>query len=309
MKMLRAAVLFILCGSVSYGIPPSAVAEFPCTAVIYLFRHAEDAAPGPDTKTILDGVTYSSKLLPWGDAHAALYNDMITSLGTLFNGTLCPVGKVYAVNPTKPNGQLGSTNPYKTAQPLALLTMDANPIITMGQKRIDEHFGPGGVTPHELRAAYAPILRDGLSVAFFWTSQGLPDLALAINSAFPIPADPKPLRNSVFMYKYFFDFLDPVGAGEPPDPRIKWYDKYRQCFNYNPNRKQGKFSPVDGTNAERPGEFYCSKSGKLPIIPTNDLWQLRGRICDTTSGFHALPSNAFSGYGEYYGYCTSPYYR
>jgi len=306
MKMLRVAVLFMLCGSVSYGIPPSAVAEFPCTAVIYLFRHAEDAKLGT---TLVDGVTYFSKLHPWGDAHAALYNDMITSLGTLFNGTLCPVKRVYAVNPTKPNGELGTTNPYKTAEPLALIAMNEKPIITIGEKRIDEKFGPGGVTRDELHADYAPILRGGMSVAFFWTSEGLPDLALAINSAFPIPATPKPLRNSVFMYKYFFGFLDPIGAGEPPDPRSNWYDKYRQCFNYNPNRRKGKFSPMDGTEAERPGEFYCSNSGNLPTIPQKDLWKLRGRICDTTSRFHALPSDAFSSYGEYYGYCTAPYYR
>jgi len=222
MKMLRVAVLFMLCGSVSYGLPASAVAQFPCTAVIYLFRHAEDADQGDGTKTILDGVTYYSKLLPWGEKHADLYNDMITSLGTLFNGTLCPVGKVYTVSPTKPNGDKGTTNPYKTAEPLALIATDAYPTITIGSKRIGEFLNESqGVTPDQLHADYAPILNDGLSVAFFWTSQGLPNLALAINSAFPIPfdSDANKLRGTRSLcISSFLAFLIRSEPENPPTP-------------------------------------------------------------------------------------------
>src|SRR5262249_20692260 len=153
MKMLRVAVLSMLCGFVSYGIPPSAVADFPCVAVIYLFRHAEDLDKGETTlfvKNVIDpAVTYSTQLTPAGARHADLYDDMIASFENLYNANLCDVGKVYAVHPTTPDGNPGTTNPYKTAEPLALKLTDAPPTITIGQKKIYEHFGGGGVTPDE----------------------------------------------------------------------------------------------------------------------------------------------------------------
>src|SRR5262249_50139861 len=178
MKMLRVAVLCMLCGSVFYSISAS-TQEVPCTPVIYLFRHAEDVPSPPEgnPKTILGGVEYDSQLTPAGEQHAEQYDDMIGSLRNLLNDNLCPVVKVYTVSPTKPDGTKGTTNPYKTALPLAQQTTDEkSPIIEIGGKKIDEHFA-GGVTRYELIDDIRPILNLGHSVAFFWTSQGLPDLA------------------------------------------------------------------------------------------------------------------------------------
>lgn len=76
-----------------------------CTPVVYAFRHAEDVNGPPTTLT------------PIGKEHAALYIEMINELQTTQN--YCPVDAVYAVNPVKPDGAIGTTNPYDTALPLA----------------------------------------------------------------------------------------------------------------------------------------------------------------------------------------------
>ncbi|MGH2508527.1 MAG: hypothetical protein ACRDHZ_14180, partial [Ktedonobacteraceae bacterium] len=74
-----------------------------CTPVVYAFRHAEDA-----------GV----HLTPVGQQHAALYPTMIDGFGSAHN--YCPVGFVYSMYDTNPNGTYGTYNPYETAQPLAV---------------------------------------------------------------------------------------------------------------------------------------------------------------------------------------------
>jgi hypothetical protein len=60
----------------------------------HAFRHAEDVN-GPPTA-----------LTPIGTKHANLYIEMITSLEVTQN--YCPVAAVYAVNPIKPDGSVGT---------------------------------------------------------------------------------------------------------------------------------------------------------------------------------------------------------
>src|SRR5262249_31402226 len=102
----------------------SQAAQPPCTPVVYAFRHAEDVNGPPTALTSI------------GTEHANLYIEMITSLEVTQN--YCPVATVYAVNPIKPDGSFGTTNPYFTARPLANIVMNKEPIIKVADQRIGE---------------------------------------------------------------------------------------------------------------------------------------------------------------------------
>jgi hypothetical protein len=120
-------------GAQSQTAPP------PCTPVVYAFCHAEDVN-GPPTK-----------LTPIGTEHANLYIEMITSLEVTQN--YCPVAAVYAVNPIKPDGSVGTTNPYFTARPLANIVMNKEPIGEVKGLRIGEFLmnGEAGYLIEEIK--------------------------------------------------------------------------------------------------------------------------------------------------------------
>src|SRR5215813_9427666 len=150
----------------------SQAAQPPCTPVVYAFRHAEDVN-GPPTA-----------LTPIGTEHANLYIEMITSLEVTQN--YCPVATVYAVNPIKPDGSVGTTNPYFTARPLANIVMNKEPIIKVADQRIGELLKNGEA--NFLLFAIKSDLTNNESVALFWTSQGIPRLAKVLNVNSEIPA-------------------------------------------------------------------------------------------------------------------------
>jgi hypothetical protein len=72
------------------------------TPVVYAFRHAED---------------FKTNLTLVGRQHADLYPAMVDSFGAARN--YCPVGFVYSMYETNPDGSPGTNNPFQTAQPLA----------------------------------------------------------------------------------------------------------------------------------------------------------------------------------------------
>src|SRR5215469_13962659 len=101
--------LSLVAGLLSLFSSAKATAQsFPCTPVVYAFRHAEDNETVPGVLPSLTAV---------GDQHANLYPEMISD----FEQTqgYCPVGWVYSMYDTKPDGNPGTTNPYSTAAPLA----------------------------------------------------------------------------------------------------------------------------------------------------------------------------------------------
>jgi len=180
----------------------SVSAQTPCTPVVYAFRHAEDASGTPPESDCFPGSTVKcfTALKATGKAHANLYVEMITSFEHLKN--YCPVATVYSVDPVLPTGNGGTNNPFHTARPLANVVMNADPIITIDSKHLDEFLT--NVTPEILRPELVKQMTSG-SAAVFWTSDGLHDLGLAIVPDFEgIPAKNKeagiPPRNAVYVF-------------------------------------------------------------------------------------------------------------
>jgi hypothetical protein len=241
-----------------------------CTPVVYAFRHAEDLN-GPPTE-----------LTPVGMEHANLYIEMITAFELRQN--YCPVKFVYAVNPFKPGGETGTTNPYFTARPLANILTNLNPIIEIDNKRIDEFLETSNIGPVRFRDVMLDKVEGGSSVALFWTSQGLPDLGEAIVPGFNIPETPKPPRNAAYVFQY-------NGSGSFIAP-LKT-DQYVQCFNWATFRAAGDMSST---------KYWCGTpdNGNLSSsIAAKYLYKLHGRICATDD---LIPITQIG----YYGYCVSP---
>jgi hypothetical protein len=188
----------------------SQAAAPPCTPVVYVFRHAEDVN-GPPTA-----------LTPIGTEHANLYIEMVKSLEV--TRIYCPVAAVYAVNPIKPDGSVGTTNPYFTARPLANIVMNKEPIIEIENHRIGEFFVNG--EDRLLSSAIKNELTNNDSVALFWTSQGIPSLAKVLNMNSDIPAEPKPPRNAAYVFEWVNLSLTPWTPSSVPH--------YIQCFNVKP---------------------------------------------------------------------------
>ena len=124
MFALRKTIQGILFSTVillGYSVEGQAQVPAACTPVVYVFRHAEDH------NGINDGPPYG--LLTWiGQRHAQLYPDMVADFAATSGH--CPLTRVYASNPSKPepaNENLdGSTNAFCTARPLAQLgTIDS----------------------------------------------------------------------------------------------------------------------------------------------------------------------------------------
>jgi hypothetical protein len=78
-----------------------------CTPTVYLFRHAEDQTSS----------TGHPELTAAGKKHAALYPEMVSQYQSIFSD--CPIKRVLAMYDHNPNGSAGTTNPFKTAEPLA----------------------------------------------------------------------------------------------------------------------------------------------------------------------------------------------
>ena len=141
---------------------------------------------------------------------------MVDSFGAAHN--YCPVGYVYSMYQTNPDGGAGTNNPFQTAQPLAdsacnnrvlpkciLETMHVGDCIgtlcsgsatqpstaLVNGGKLYEYLGAANSekgTPKAGKSATGPELRDelisnaggGLSSAIFWSSQGLNVLGQAI---------------------------------------------------------------------------------------------------------------------------------
>jgi hypothetical protein len=264
------ALLCFLTGFVSLSLFFSSPAAAACTPVVYAFRHAEDLN-GPPTE-----------LTPVGMEHANLYIEMITAFELTNN--YCPVKFVYSVNQVKPGGEVGTTNPYFTARPLANIVMNLNPIIEIDNKRIDEFLEMSNIGPVRFRDVMLDKVEGGSSVALFWTSQGLHNLGEAIVPGFNIPEEPKPPRNAA----YVFEFNGSDGFIAPPK-----VDQYIQCFNWANFRAPGDMSS---------SKYWCgnASNGNLSSsIAAKYLYKLHGRICDTDDLIPVTQAG-------YYGYCVSP---
>jgi hypothetical protein len=231
---------------------------------------------------------------------------MIKSLEVTQN--FCPVTTVYAVNPIKPDGSVGTTNPYFTARPLANIVMNKEPIIKVADQRIGEFLGNG--EGHLLLSAIEDDLTNNDSVALFWTSQGIPSLAKVLNEKSDIPAEPKPPRNAA----YVFEWVETSRSLTPWTPTS--VPHYIECFNVKPlslpdpskPRAVPEFSSYKyycgiGYNAENYNpDLGGSPSQPYPVgnkILPEYLYELHGRICDLADLNKSEPIKG------YYGFCTS----
>jgi hypothetical protein len=250
----------------------SAGAASACTPVAYLFRHAEDKNEDK-TDAFKDTLTAS------GSQHASLYIAMMDAFQQE-KSTYCLVSTVYALNPYKnaaPSPEIGTSNPYWTANPLANAYHDPtsgknpNPIIEVNTMRLTE-FLPGAVGSDFLEDIKDKTDKQQ-SVAIFWTSDGMCEVGRKLGPGLPgytcpegfKPPTPKPPRNSVFRYNY------DVTTRQFTTVTVK----YKQCFNYN--KVLNNFSS---------NEYWCPYSANLTDFEQKldgRLNELKGRICDTTA--------------------------
>ena len=234
----------------------SAGAASACTPVVYLFRHAEDKN---EAKTRPFDVTLTAS----GLAHADLY---VAMMNTFEQQTVnCPISTVYALNPKKfaTGPDIGTSNPYWTANPLAQETMGRNPIIEVKDMRLTE------LLPDPVGAIFVGDIKDKLgpndqSAAIFWTSDGMCAVARILGPGLPgytCTQSSKPKRNWVFQFLY--NRIQGVFEGPA---------EYQQCFNYNKN-----------THQFVSGAYYCNDSGNLEDFKNeqgfwDDLNKIAGRI-------------------------------
>jgi hypothetical protein len=286
----------------------SSVRAQGCTPVVYVFRHAEEEdAP-------------ANGLTDVGQRHAFLYPEMLAAFGAANN--YCPVAFVYATSKTKPTGFDGSFNPYETAQPTAiaacynfpnvssqsLATCNFFPRTTLenggklyeylGEDKAEQGTPPGGrsATSSEFQDELTDkIQTEGVSIAIFWTSQGLNILGQALVPGFTgIPgctAAPaqgaceklKAPRNTAYVFEFNgSDFAKPNKLLQ-----------YVQCFNVHVDFADSqKIVGPAGT------VYYCGNgadnTGSLPdITEKKDLDALQGKICDTGSLTSFDPTHYF----------------
>lgn len=207
-----------------------------------------------------------------GVEHAELYIEMMDKFGQA-KPDYCPIRVVYALNPENFDGSIGTSNPYWTADPLAqrwtIPPGNPNPIISvqvMNQiLKLTEYLnhGEGDKFVEDIKGT----LNNQQSVAIFWTSQGMCEVAKRLGQpdiGYDCVAS-KPPRNSVFRFNY--------------DVLLKTFTsvttKYAQCFNYNAS-----------TDSFTTNIYYCQFSANLadwegkPGFSTN-LEEISGQICDT----------------------------
>ncbi len=320
--MLLARTFVVLCG-VYWLFPLRAAAQdfrclgrinceyANCTPVAYLFRHAEEGSSRPTDLT-------DDTLLPVGNRHAALYPGMIQRLQE--KSGYCPVEAVFAMArknapdaPKSPNG-LGTTNPFFTARPLAIAVLrryDFPPAyeedlsfgpITSTDPEVTEinndQAQPGLLYEYlpytETRDSFRQLIKHYVnnlfndsryhaSVAIFWSSQGMNEVAKVLGNPIPAYSDPnyKAPRNSIYIFSdYDSNAFAETGAtvtGKFNTISVATNDRlnlrtgtYIQCFNHGVN------SPSF--------PFYCSWSGILG----SDFLDLQGAVCDVNK----LPANS-----------------
>jgi hypothetical protein len=264
---MKLASLYILAAFVSLFLSISGPVRAECLPVVYAFRHAEDVNTPPTLTAI-------------GMKHADLYIEMVPQFGAPQD--FCPVKFIYAVNPIKPGGVVGTTNPYKTAEPLARDLTKQEPIIKIGGKNIDEFLEAPNIGVNKFRGEMLSKVQAGSSVALFWTSQGLHNLGEAIAPGSNIPVNPKPPRNAAYVFPY--DGREFIKLPKP--------DQYIQCFNWNVFRKQGDMSW---------SKYWCGHTISDLTVDKAYFDKLHGRICSTDD---LLPDPKAPPDG-YYGYCVS----
>jgi hypothetical protein len=282
-----------------------------CTPVAYLFRHAEEKDSSATN-------IYENTLLPVGNRHAALYQSMIKRFQSKFN--YCPVSTVFAMaRKNAPNGPglpeiafpngLGTTNPFFTAKPLdnaAIvafqepyptvydpITSTVGAIETPGVPQ-DQKFGllyeylSYPLTRQQLLDQIAASVGSKRSVAVFWSSQGMGEVAKVLGQ--PIPAykdnhipsvmgDYKAPRNSVFVFSNYNGNTHTFNKISVPAMVRKdlMTGQFIQCFNY---------APEDGGSFDS-RTFFCRYDGSLNYktegltpIPDGSLDKLEGAICN-----------------------------
>jgi hypothetical protein len=294
---------------------PSLIASAPaqaCTPVVYAFRHAEDLEKPQNGLTLA------------GQQHADLYPAMVADFGAA--NDYCPVAFVYSTYDINPDKGQGTHNPYETARPLAIAACYNFPNVSSqslatcnffprtaleNDGKLYEYLGAdksergtplAGVSatgPQLLKELVGRALTGDVSIAIFWTSQGLNVLGQAIVPGFTaipgcskLPATDgceklKAPRNAA--YVFVFD-----GSGfEPPDA----ITQYVQCFNAHFDFAASSPKLIGPSG----GTYYCGNeddgTGSLPPISDQEgLDSLLGKICDTSKLIGADPPG-------YYGYC------
>jgi hypothetical protein len=265
--MRRLLQFLAICTVVHSVFFTGAGAAAQCAPVAYLFRHAEDK--NQDKQHLYDVTLTESGL-----AHAGLYVPTITTFQQEKPG-YCPIKVVYALNPENFDGSFGTSNPYWTAYPLAQAVQtntddstleDTNPIISVQGLKLTEYLDHG--EGEQFVEAIKGTLNNQQSVAIFWTSQGMCEVAKRLGQ----PdihyncVTSKPPRNSVFRFNY-----DVLG-----EQFTSVTLKYAQCFNYNAT-----------TDSFTNDMYYCQFSANLadwegPEYPgfSDNLQKISGRICD-----------------------------
>jgi hypothetical protein len=249
---------------------------------------------------------------------------MLADLGGANN--YCPVAFVYSTYEINPDKGQGTSNPYETARPLAIAACYNFPNVSseslatcnffprtalenggklyeyLGANKSEQGTPLAGISatgPQLLKELTGRAVTDGVSIAIFWTSQGLNVLGQAIVPGFtgipgcsklPAADECKKLkapRNAAYVFVF-------NGSGFDAPEAIT---QYVQCFNVHINFavSPSKLVGPSGTT------YYCGNgddgTGSLPSISEQEgLDSLLGKICDTSKLM-------FTGPRGYYGYC------
>lgn len=263
-------------------------ASAQCKPVVYAFRHAEDK---------------DANLTSVGRQHAALYPSMVDGFGSANN--YCPVGFVYSMYDTNPDGKPGTYNPYETAQPLALRACYVYWVALWNNEEVsfDGTFNPDTICTGALGAGNAVTpsmaLGNGNKLYEFLektkqkngdppkqTAATGPQLVAELLSNASAGGS---LSSAIFWSSQGLPTLGAAIASgtvlptKPPRNSVYVFEQqgmafattkltYRQCFNI----KVGGSKTPGGTT------YWCSAVGNLPTTIEN-LPLLQGKICDTAN--------------------------
>jgi len=308
-----------------------------CTPVVYLFRHAEEGSGA----TGLDQNTLRPAGLQHANLYNSMIERFQAKLGYCPVNTVFAMARKNA--PSAPNfaNGLGTTNPFFTARPLSVAVRqafdlslprreDSDPLLNES----DPYYNPitstssvmeiiGLVQPAGLLYEYMPdfgtrdsfrqAIKDALtfdgneqyhsSVAIFWSSQGLNEVAEILGQPIPayagnsVPAGPndyKAPRNAVFVFSNYNEDeiaepnaqvtgkFDTISIA-PTDILKSTTGTYIQCFNYYKN----------DSNLSK---YYCKYNENLSDDLRLNL--LKGAICDVNE-LTSLndPTGTYIGYG------------
>ena len=268
----------LLFASSIFFLNPPAQAQ-ACTPTVYLFRHAEDLSVGV-------GLTDAGK------QHAELYPQMLLQ----YQSAECPLKRVLAMYDKNPDMSDGTTNPRKTAEPLARRCCGGNVEMEIKDALGNGYFlyervtiPNGGLAPAgpglfgRIFYALQATLNSQGSVAIFWTQQGIGDVSQALGVPTVLigsPSDPAlswpgRLRSSVNIFNWTgssYVALYPFSVQNPPKSRLDI--RPAQCF------KLSGMSP----------KYVCQNDGFLTTVP------LAGTYCNVVT---SEPGD------NTYGYCLN----